>query len=159
MKTIIYIITLFLLPALLFGQENLVIKGQVTDAETLKPLMDCHVFVSNQPYGTITDEMGNFEIEIPKRYMTQCLIISHMGYEKEITIIHEIGNRALEIVLEYKVIELSELVITPDQYWITYNEIFDPYVREVSEPSPVKIHDDIIEAISIDKMNLIKTMY
>ena len=157
MKTIIYLLAFFLLPALLFGQENLVIKGQVTDAWTHDPLMDCHVYVSNQTIGTITDEMGNFEIEIPKRYMTQCLIISHVGYEKGIVIIHEIGNKELEVELDERVIALAEIVITPDYNWIIYKAILDPYVRNVPETSPDM--NDIIEAKSDDKIKLKSTMY
>jgi hypothetical protein len=157
MKSIIYLIAFFLLPALLNGQENLVIKGQVTDAFTHEPLMDCHVYVSNQTIGTITDEMGNFCIEVPRRYMTQCLIISYVGYEKKIIIIHEIGNKPLDIGLEYAVIALSEIVITPDYHWIIYKAIIETYVR--NEPGTSHEKDVILEVMSDDKMKVINTMY
>lgn len=157
MKSFIYSIALFLLPALLFGQESLVIKGQVTDSWTHDPIMDCHVYVSNQTIGTITDEMGNFEIEIPKCYMTQCLIISHVGYEKGIIIIHEIGNEELEVELEDRGITLAEIVITPDYNWIIYKTILDPYVRNVPKTSPDK--NDFLKAMSSNKIKVKSTMY
>jgi len=119
--------------------------------------MDCHVYVSDQTIGTITDEMGNFELIIPKRCMTQCLIISHVGYDKGIYIIHEIGNEELEIKLEDRAIALAEIVITPDYNWIIYKAILDPYVRNVPKTSPDK--NDFLEAKSNDKIKVKSKMY
>ena len=157
MKTIILLFVSFLLPALLIGQENLVVKGQVTDAETHDPLIDCHVYVSNKMIGTITDELGNFELKIPKRYMTQCLIISHIGYQNQIMIIHEIGKNKLKVELEYSVEALAELVITPDDHWIIFKAKFDPYVRDIPEESVDK--EDFLEVMSNDRLEIINTMY
>jgi hypothetical protein len=130
MKTIIYFTAIFLLPALLSGQENLVIKGQVTDAHTYDPITDCHVFVSNEAIGTITDENGDFELEVPRKYMTQCLIISHIGYKRQVIIIHDIGKKKLQIELTGSTEALSEIVVTPVFDRINPKLNFDPYTQD-----------------------------
>jgi hypothetical protein len=157
MKTIIYILVIFLLPASLFGQETLVIKGQVTDAEKHEPLAECHVYVSCQHFGTITDENGNFELEIPKCYMTQCLIVSYMGYERFVFPIHDIGNKKMNIELNYNVIALAEIVIKPDCYRIIFKAEFETYEPEI--PEIITALDEHIEAMSNYKIETLNTMY
>jgi len=154
MKTIIYILAILLLPNLLPGQESLVIRGQVKEAVSNIPLSDSHVYISCRHQGTITDKEGNFYLEVPRCCMTQCLIISYMGYQKYIVPIHEIAKKELDIQLDYGVITLAELVITPDHYWIIYQSQYEPYksgdmevfiagdeyIQAMVQKKPAKIH-------------------
>jgi hypothetical protein len=150
MKYLIYILAIILLPAFLHGQENLVFEGQVTDAVTHDPLPESHVYISCQHSGTVTNSKGNYQIEIPSCCMTQCLIVSYMGYEKYIIPIHEIAQHEFDIELQYGVLALAELVITQDQYWIIFKPKFDPYRPEPSEE--LIVNDRLNEARPKDKL-------
>ena len=133
MKAILHILAIFLLPALVYGQEILVFRGQVTDAATNEPLADSHIYVSCQKYGAISDENGYFELEVPRCYMTQCIVISYMGYDRYIAPIHNILDNQLNIELEHGVMELAELVITPDHYLIIHKPVFEPFQPDYRE--------------------------
>jgi hypothetical protein len=127
MKIIIYIFATFLIPTFLPGQHYITIKGQVTDAVTHEPLNECHVYVSCKHLGTITNADGGYTLEIPTSCMTQCLIISYMGYQKYIVPVHDVSKENLDVQLEYGVIALAELIITPDHYRVIYQSRFEPY--------------------------------
>jgi len=157
MKIIIYLLTIFLLPAFHYGQEKLVIKGQVTDAATHEPLTDCHVYVSCRHFGTISDSKGNFILEVPTGCMTQCLIISYVGYEKYIFPVHDISMGKLDIQLEDGAIALAEIIITPDYYKVIYQSEFEPYSQ-----NNLDVHmanDEYIQAMSQMKLAKLTTMF
>jgi len=156
MKTIIYIVAIFLLPASLFGQEYQVVKGQVTDAEKHEPLAECHVYISCQHRGSVTDKKGNFELGIPRRCMTQCLIVSYVGYERYVLPIHEIGNDKIDIELKPAAIALVEVVVKPEYYRIIFKENFEAYEPEF--PEMIATLDEHIEAMSNDKIDKLKIM-
>ena len=146
MKIIIYILAIFLLPSIPPGQQNIIIKGQVTDAESNDPLVESHVYISCRHTGTITDEEGNFFLEIPRCCMTQCLIISYMGYQKYI-----------DVQLEHGAIAMAELVITPDHYRVIYQSKYEPY--KASNMEIFIADDEYIQAITQKKLAKLTTMF
>ena len=157
MKTIIYIVILFLLPALSSGQENLVIRGQVIDATTNEPLKDGHAYVSCKHFGTITDEEGNFYLEVPTCCMTHCLIVSYMGYERFVIPVHDVIRGKMNIRLEPGVIALAELIFTPEYYRVIYPPEFQPFQPE--DLDELKANDEYIEAMTKGKMTRLLTMF
>ena len=157
MKIIIYIIATFLLPTFLPGQHYITIKGQVTDAETHEPLNECHVYVSCKHLGTVTNANGGFTLEIPTCCMTQCLIISYMGYQKYIIPVHDVSKENLEVRLEYGVIALAELIVTPDYYRVIYQSKFKPYRSGDKE---LFIEDEVyIQALKQKKIAKLYNMF
>jgi hypothetical protein len=61
------------------AKSQKLMKGVVLDAEKNKPISNASVFLSTTSIGTITDEQGNFTLNIPNgRYD---LIVSSIGYE------------------------------------------------------------------------------
>lgn len=156
MKIIVYIFVTFLLPTFLPGQPYITIEGQVTDAVTHEPLNECHVYVSCKHLGTITDADGSFILEVPTSCMTQCLIISYMGYQKYIIPVHDISKKELDIHLEYGIIALAELIITPDHYRVIYQSKYEPYRSRDKE---IFIADEVyIQALSQKKLAKLSTM-
>ena len=153
MRTFIHLLAIFLLPTLLYGQDNLIFKGKVTDALTHEPLADSHVYVSSQQSGVVTDVNGNYQIEVPRSCMTQCLIVSYMGYEKFIIPIHNIAQSEFDIELDYGTIVLAELVITPDYYQVIYHSESDPFNSE-----PI-ISDMFFETVYNGQTERLITMY
>lgn len=156
MKVIIYI-SLFLLPAFVPRQEKLVFEGQVTAADSHDPLVDCHVYVSCKHFGTITDEEGNFYLEIPTCCMTQCIIVSHVGFEKYIAPAHDIPAKEMEIQLEPGVTTLAELLITPDYYRVILQPEFEPYRRDKKDA--FSMAEPIIQASYHDKSQQVHEKY
>lgn len=157
MKTILHILAIFLLPVLACGQETLVFRGQVTDALTNEPLADSHIYVSCQNHAAISDENGYFELEVPKCYMTQCLIVSYMGYDSYKVPIHNISNHQLTVELEPGVITLAELVITPDDYSINFKPEFEPFQAEY--PSTFSVDAEINDGFLNDQEERLVTMF
>lgn len=157
MKIIIYILATFLLPTFLPGQQYITIKGQVIDAVTHEPLNECHVYVSCKHLGTVTDSDGSYTLEIPTCCMTQCLIISYMGYQKYIVPVHDVSKETLNIQLEYGVIALAELIITPDHYRVIYQSKFEPFRSGDME---LFIADEVyIQALNQRKLAKLSTMF
>jgi hypothetical protein len=157
MKIIIYILATFLLPTFLPGQQYITIKGQVTDAVTYEPLNECHVYVSCKHLGTVTNANGGFTLEIPTCCMTQCLIISYMGYQKYIVPVHDLSKKNLDVQLEYGVIAMAELIITPDHYRVIYQSKFEPYRSGDME---LFIEDEVfIQALTLEKLAILSSMF
>ena len=108
-----------LLPVLLFllvfsvqAQDNeiKVLKGQVVDAETQKPLSAAHVINLNSVEGTITNDVGNFEI--PAK-VSDTISVSYLGYSSiKIKVTNDLlkGNELL-ISLYEKSEQVREVVI------------------------------------------------
>lgn len=107
--------------------------------------------------GTITDEEGNFLLKIPRCCMTQCLIISYMGYQKYIIPVHDISKKELNIHLEEGVIALAELIINPDYYRVIYKPKFEPY--RSGDIDVFIAGDEYIQAISQKKSAKLSTMF
>jgi hypothetical protein len=157
MKIIIYILATFLLPTFLPGQQYITIKGQVTDAVTYEPLNECHVYVSCKHLGTVTNANGGFTLEIPTCCMTQCLIISYMGYQKYIVPVHDLSKKNLDVQLEYGVIAMAELIITPDHYRVIYQSKFEPYRSGDME---LFIENEVyIQALTQKKLAILSSMF
>ena len=67
---------LHLLPA----QSYRVISGQITDADTGKPLAYAHVGIPEKGIGTTTGEDGGFTLKLPEQYAQSTLSVSYIGY-------------------------------------------------------------------------------
>lgn len=113
---------LLLIPLISTAQEDLFIKGIVKDLGTGLPLQDCHVYVSNKKFGTITKSDGSFELILSKKCLTESLVISHFGYEKYIIPVHNIDKRVIKIKMERKVISLAKLPVETERTGINYND-------------------------------------
>ena len=91
-------------------ESNNVLKGQVVDAETEKALSAAHVINLNTVEGTITNDIGNFEI--PAR-VNDTIMVSYLGHTSiKIKITNDLlkGNELL-ISLYEKSEQIREVVI------------------------------------------------
>jgi CarboxypepD_reg-like domain len=77
---ILYLSFFLLLNNFAFAQNEFIIKGTVTDANSNETLPFANVFVANTTFGTSTDASGNYELKLPSSGSYD-LIISFMGYE------------------------------------------------------------------------------
>ena len=95
------------------AQETIFIKGQICNGMNHMPLKDCHVYLDGQVAGTISNRYGEFELEIPGKYLDRSLHISYVGFETFYKPIGEITDRFVEVMMMESPIVLDEVVITP----------------------------------------------
>lgn len=87
---------IFLLPMMLFSQEQL--KGIVLETSSTKemPLLGANVYWSDSSVGVITNEDGTFSL--PYKFSYSKLVISYVGFKSDTIIVKE--NRFIKHVLQ-----------------------------------------------------------
>jgi hypothetical protein len=88
--------------------------GQVLDATTQEPLPYVNIGLVNQNIGTVSDESGYFELEVPaNQYNDATLRFSMIGFESRDFILKDyLDLQILTISLEEKATALEEVVLT-----------------------------------------------
>jgi len=87
------------------------ISGKVTDAKSGEPLVYVSIGVLETPIGTISDEEGNFGLEIREQPPEAMVRFSMIGYKTKTFSIVELTDRENIIKLKIEPIELSEVDI------------------------------------------------
>lgn len=104
------------------------VKGQVKDAQSKAPLEYATVFISNSTFGAITDNQGQFEIEIPKGQFE--LVVNFMGYGSK-TLAVDTENLKSEYLFELQPIpiDLKERMVEAkrDKDWYKNLKIFERF--------------------------------
>jgi TonB-linked SusC/RagA family outer membrane protein len=102
----IFLLMVFLFPLSLFAQQEVLVKGKVTEAETGDVLPGVSIVLENSSRGVLTDVDGTFEIRVKP---SDVLKFSYLGMQSQTV---EIGNkRFLDIVMDVSAHELDELVV------------------------------------------------
>ena len=97
-----------------FGICQVDLVGQVIDADTEEPLPYVNIGLVNQNIGTVTDEAGYFELEVPGNgYADATLRFSMIGFEPQDFMLQEYRDqKILTIPLQEKATALEEVVLT-----------------------------------------------
>lgn len=82
------------------------VSGIVMDAETKEPLLGVHVTVDGTDIGTITNELGFFELTTALPHQ---LTFSFIGYDAESI---EPGEEELRVFLKQNLVELNQLIVS-----------------------------------------------
>lgn len=104
------------------------IKGTVYDDSTHKPVEGASVFLSNTSFGTVTDNKGNFKLDVSKPGMFT-LVVASVGYTTYSKMI-SINNTTYTISLKPKVNQLIDVVVTgykkesTEDNWLKYGNFF-----------------------------------
>ena len=107
-KKIITILTLLLLPTVIWAQDNLV--GVVTDAQSGEPLIGAAISINGQKgIGVVTDINGSFSIHTNSKTPFE-LSVSYTGYKTQQVKI-ENSQKKVNIHLEESVDYLKEVVV------------------------------------------------
>lgn len=93
---------------------QVVVRGQVREAEALQPLASAHVVVEGTSEGTITNHQGDFEITLSA--LPAVLLVRHLGYAIARIELGPNDPRTISVVLEPSVFELPEVLITGDAF-------------------------------------------
>ena len=97
-----------------FGICQVDLVGQVIDADTEEPLPYVNIGLLNQNIGTVTDEAGYFELEVPGNgFADATLRFSMIGFEpQDFTLQEYRDQKILTIPLNEKATALEEVVLT-----------------------------------------------
>ena len=80
MKVPLLAIILLILPISLLAQENILVTGMVTEADTGMPVPSVNVVEKGTSNGVLTNFDGEFAIEVPSDAI---LVFSFVGYEAQ----------------------------------------------------------------------------
>jgi len=97
----------------LFGQ--ITADGIIKNAQTNEPVPYVNIGILNRAKGTVSNEKGEFSLEIPTEFINDTIKVSSIGYETKIFIANEFiktMNENQSIALSEKVIELKEVVVS-----------------------------------------------
>lgn len=95
------------------SQENVLLKGYVSDAANKQPLSLAAVQVKNTQLGALTEDNGYFELPVPKSNLNDSLRISFVGYlTRTISVAGYQQSDTLYITLETQVATKEEVVVT-----------------------------------------------
>ena len=97
-----------------FGICQVDLVGQLIDADTEEPLPYVNIGLVNQNIGTVTDEAGYFELEVPGNgFADATLRFSMIGFEpQDFTLQEYRDQKILTIPLNEKATALEEVVLT-----------------------------------------------
>lgn len=106
-------ITLFLFCISLFAQKST--EGIIKDAETDEPIPYVNIGIVKKEKGTVSNDLGKFEFEIPTNLLNDTIRFSTIGYQpksmlaKDFVAIMKV-NSTIELLP--KITELDEVVVT-----------------------------------------------
>lgn len=112
MRTSILIL-IYIISHSVFGQNK--VEGIIKNTETDEPVPYVNIGILNRDKGTVSNENGEFTLEIPIEFVNDTIKISSIGYETKIFIANEFINIVKEnktISLSEKIIELNEVVVS-----------------------------------------------
>jgi hypothetical protein len=107
MKKILFI-SIFL--CLNLAAYNQIVKGTILDEKDKSPVYSASVYFNGTFGGTLSDQNGNFSIDVSK-HTTMPLTISALGYYST-TVTNFLTGKPLLVYLKPKVFELNEIVVS-----------------------------------------------
>ncbi|MEI7663939.1 MAG: DUF333 domain-containing protein [Bacteroidota bacterium] len=93
------------------SREILTLSGLVTDSATGKGLPFAQISLQNSTTGTVTNEEGFFRINIPGLFSHDTLLVAYLGYTLKKLAIPGHSGSGIEIRMNPKIFELSEVEI------------------------------------------------
>jgi hypothetical protein len=116
MKSLLMLFILFMLAFFRSSAiESLItIKGRIVNLETKEPLPFASVSIKNRSGGTISNENGVFEFHIDQENYNDTLLVSMLGFQKNLTPINTILSNKSEIIiaLQSTSVNLKEVIVS-----------------------------------------------
>lgn len=116
-QTILYLL-FFLLSTSFSLNAQVKVQGKVTDSKTQASLPFATIGIKNKGVGTVTDENGQFNFEIPADSVgkNDNLIISSVGYKQTEVGILDFSRGFQTITLTPAVVALNEVTVRPIKF-------------------------------------------
>ncbi|TJY37772.1 carboxypeptidase-like regulatory domain-containing protein [Pontimicrobium aquaticum] len=109
-----YITTIFIISSLDLFSQNL-IEGQIIDSKSKQPLAWVNIGIAGKSIGTVSNNEGNFKMEINDKYNQDTIRISMIGYKERLFKFIDFKNKIREnplFKLEAEVMQLNEVIIS-----------------------------------------------
>lgn len=130
-------------------QAQIQLKGTVKDTNHLA-IPYCSIGIKNSDIGAITDENGNFSLEIPENLAKNELIFEAAGYNLTSKSVQEIQENSF-IILTEKSISLSEVTLKTEKMkekiigqktrpMLTFSKMFDENVPTIEQGNIFEIY-------------------
>ena len=108
MKRLFFIFALLIFASSAFSQN--ILHGVIRDSETDKPVAYANVYIKDTYVGTVSNDNGDFSLEIKKIPAT--VVVSYIGYKTEELLVNQNGEFHLNIELTPVVLQYESIVIT-----------------------------------------------
>ena len=115
------------IPGLVFGQTR---KGKVLSGETKSGIGFANIGIIGKNVGTVSDEAGNFTIELDKIYDNDSLRFSMVGYESKTFLVGLLKENSIENVY-----------LNPRSYSLQEVKVIYRRPREIKLGNPVTSND------------------
>ncbi|MEM9296891.1 MAG: carboxypeptidase-like regulatory domain-containing protein [Bacteroidota bacterium] len=96
------------------AQTHITISGKLQDSETQEPLVFASISIVNEPIGTVSNTLGEFDFHIPTRLESGRLIVSMLGYQNYEAAISSFIGRDTVIINMTKASQLLDEVVIHD---------------------------------------------
>src|SRR5688500_10250746 len=117
------------------SEETIVVSGFIMDKATMLPLPYTSLAIRNASLGTIANEAGEFRITIPGKLIKDTLVISYVGYAKQVYPISTLASKVpLNIFLVQETTQLREVVVRDTR--LDANEIMEKAVGAIKKNYP-----------------------
>lgn len=115
MKHLIVILILCFCPFKTYSQ---IYSGQLTNLENGLPIQYANIGILGKNVGTVSNNMGRFEMELSNDFDNDTLCISCIGYESRTYLINNFKNifrntEQIAIELTPKIYQLEEIIVKP----------------------------------------------
>ena len=111
------------------AQNNFkVIKGKVVEKSSGKSLAFSSVYVKGTTIGTVTNDSGEFNFNVPLTYEKDSLVVSYIGFQNFYGVVKDIPGQ-ITIHLNEAVLNLEDIAVTSKK--VTGNEVFNLAVRKI----------------------------
>ncbi len=117
-KSIKYCLLLLFCVSISFAQDSQAIKeisGKIIAEDTRDELVFTDIVVDGTNISTVTNSDGEFLLKIPYKYLDEKLVITHLGYERKLLNIIDLGSDE-KIMLTPSITELTAVNIAAPQY-------------------------------------------
>ena len=95
-----------------FAEDQFILRGKILDSKSKSTLPGVIVRILNSPRGTLTDDNGNFQINLQKgEYEIQFSIV---GYNSETKKINIEKNESIVVELKESYVQLSEVLVVAE---------------------------------------------
>ncbi len=142
---------------LLASDNDIIVKGTVTDASTSQALPFANVFMKNNvTTGTVTDLNGNFELTLHQAQLFDTLMISFVGYKDYQLVLAEIPNDDIQVELVPVTNTIEEAIvktrsIISEEFTIAKIDQMDIYLNPLSKADPLLAVNGMASSTTLDE--------
>jgi hypothetical protein len=95
-----------------YQETKIKINGKISEADTKKNLPFVSVGILNSTIGTVTNESGNFTLQIDSVYIDSTLYVIHLGYKSVKIPVREASEKEINnIILQAEYLPIQEVII------------------------------------------------